>query len=83
MSRPKRAVALSFDPTKMNAPQVCARGARRTAEELVRRARRYGVPVVKNAKLLEQLDPLQIEEEIPNSLYPDVAALFVELSRRD
>lgn len=77
-----RAIALSYEPGSMNAPQVCASGLRETAKRIESAARRYGVPVVKNRGLAEQLAELECREEIPSGLYDPVAELLVQSNRK-
>ena len=76
------AVALRYDPAKMAAPRVVAKGARLFAERIKREARRHGVPVVENppvARLLFRL--VQVGREIPLALYQAVAEILAFVYR--
>jgi flagellar biosynthetic protein FlhB len=76
------AVALRYDPARMAAPRVVAKGARLFAERIKREARRHGVPVVENppvARLLFRL--VQVGREIPLSLYQAVAEILAFVYR--
>lgn len=77
--RRELAVALSYDPKRMRAPQVAARGEAEAARDLVRAARRYGIPILTDKNLIEPLGNLAAEAEIPPELYEDVAGILAKL----
>lgn len=75
------AVALQYEEGADGAPVVMAVGEQRYAEQILRVARRFGVPVIDNTPLAERLGTLGEEQEIPPELYLDVAQLLLNNSR--
>lgn len=77
----KRAVALGYDALQDQAPVVNALGDALSADELVRLAKRFGVPVVENAPLAQALSQLAMGQRIPQSLYRAVAIILNQLEQ--
>lgn len=76
------AVALRYDPQSMAAPTVVAKGAGEFALRLRRLAFVYGVPIVESRALARQLfHKTPAEREVPEPLYPQVAAIYLQLRR--
>ena len=78
MSRTKNDIAVSihFDPSRMRAPQVSALAERLRVSDMIRLARRYGIPLEENTALAEQLSELGEQSEVPEEFYEEVAALL-------
>jgi len=77
------AVALKYD-TRMEAPQVVARGVDHLARRIIRTARRHGVPVVQNPPLARALyRQVKLEEVIPATLYKAVARVLAYLHQQN
>ena len=72
----KKAVALTYDKAKDEAPRVKARGEGFIAEKIIDVARKHGVPVKDDPDLIEVLSKLDIDEEIPPEIYVAVAELL-------
>jgi flagellar biosynthesis protein len=72
----KKAVALTYNPLKDPAPKVVASGRGKVAERIIETARACGIPVKDDPDLVEVLSKLDIEEEIPPSVYVVVAELL-------
>jgi len=72
----KKAVALRYRPDKDSAPRVTAKGTGRIAERIITIARDNGIPVKDDPDLIEVLSKLDIEEQIPPSVYIAVAELL-------
>jgi flagellar biosynthesis protein FlhB len=70
------AVALQYDETSMNAPQIVAKGEMLMAQRIVRIAKRHNVPVIQNVPLARSLFPLELDEEVPEELYQAVAEIL-------
>jgi len=71
------AIALKYDPDKMNAPLVVAKGARKIAERIKEIARRHGVPIVENVTLAQAIyKSAEVGDEIPATLYRAVAEIL-------
>jgi flagellar biosynthesis protein len=65
------AIALQYDGE--HAPRVAAKGRDEVAENIIRVAREYGIPLQENAPLAGLLATLELGDEIPESLYLAVA----------
>ena len=72
----KKAVALRYQPDKDTAPKVAAKGSGLIAERIIEIARQNGIPVKDDPDLIEVLSKLDIEAEIPPSVYIAVAELL-------
>ena len=79
--RYRRAVGLHYDGSGDQAPEISLKGDALDADEIVRLARRYGVPVVERSDLVGALDRLDQGETIPEKLYRAVALVLVQLER--
>lgn len=60
-------------------PTVFRRGVNEVANEILRDARRYGVPIVIDRALSSALGQVLTLDEIPEELYGPVAEYLVEL----
>jgi len=77
------AVALQYDPSKMRAPRVVAKGARLMAARIREIAASAGVPIVENPPLARALHKsCKIGAEVPLALYQAVADLLAFVYRR-
>lgn len=71
------AVALAYDPKKMAAPRVVAKGADHLAQKIIEIARANRVPVVPNPPLARTMyRSVEIGEPIPVALYQAIAELL-------
>ena len=68
------AVALKYDGKR--APTVAASGLDDVAEEIIRIAREHEVPLYENAELAGILARLDLDEEIPETLYRVIAEIL-------
>ncbi|SDX09363.1 EscU/YscU/HrcU family type III secretion system export apparatus switch protein [Marinobacter mobilis] len=68
------AVALKYDGQQ--APTVSATGTDELAEEIIRIARDHGVPLYENAELAGILSRLELNDEIPETLYRVIAEIL-------
>ncbi len=76
------AVALRYDPVRMSAPVVVAKGAGYVAEKIKDMARRHGVLIVENKFVARTLYRLvEIGREIPADLYRAVAEILAFVYR--
>jgi len=79
------AVALEYaqsDVDSSRAPTVTLKGAGREAVEIVRLARRFGVPVVDDPSTARALAQVPLESEIPAELYIAVAIIVSRLEEK-
>lgn len=75
--QPNRAVALSYNPDKDQAPRVVAGGRGEVGRRIIELAKENGVPVHQDPVLVETLLALDIGREIPPELYQVVAEILV------
>lgn len=68
------AVALKYDGKQ--APTVAASGLDDIADEIIRIAREHGVPLYENPELATILARLELDEEIPDTLYRVIAEVL-------
>ena len=64
------------------APVVTVKGEELRADELVKIAERYGVPIIEDGDLAEALQPVEIDSQIPANLYRAVALILNELKKQ-
>ena len=67
----------------MGAPQVVAKGKGVVAERLIALAKSNGVPIVENKLLVEALENLNLNQEIPGELYQVVAEILVTIYKAE
>ena len=79
----KSAVAVRYERQTMGAPQVVAKGRGIVAERLITLARTNGVPIVENKLLVEMLENLNLNQEIPGELYQVVAEILVAIYKAE
>lgn len=79
--RRRKAVALGYDEEDDEAPRVKAKGEGEVAEKIIELAEREDVPLYEDEDLVELLYGLDLEEQIPPSLYEVVAEVFAFLYR--
>jgi flagellar biosynthesis protein len=72
----KKAVALKYDPKQGKAPRVIAKGQGFVAEKIIQLAKEHGIPVKDDPDLVEVLSGLELDSEIPPSVYIVVAELL-------
>ncbi len=76
------AVALRYDPDKMSAPRVVAKGARLLAQKILELAKKHDIPIVEDKKLARILyRSVKLGEEIPVALYQAVAEVLSYIYR--
>ena len=77
----EKAVALVYD--QMGAPRVIAKGRGEIAQKLIEIAETEGIPIQKNAVLVEALLQIELTKEIPPQLYRAVAEILAFVYRLD
>ena len=71
---PRQAIALKYDGS--HAPTLTAKGDEELAEEILRIARDYEVPIYENAELVRLLARMELGESIPQELYRTIAEII-------
>jgi flagellar biosynthesis protein len=72
----QKSVALKYDIEKDNAPKVIAKGKGETASNIIKIAKENNIPIKKDEDLIELLSQIDIDKEIPDSMYKAVAEIF-------
>jgi len=72
----RAAVSLKYSPTKDRAPKVTAKGWGVVAEKILEVARKHNIPIKEDPDLIQVLAKLDIDKEIPPSLYKVVAEIL-------
>ncbi len=76
------AVALKYEPRKMKAPKVVAKGMNLVAERIKKIAREKGIPIIEDKPLAQTLFKIvDVDEEIPPQLYKAVAKVLAYVFR--
>ena len=83
MSTPpnKKAAALRYDKTRDLAPKLVAKGRGKMAERIIQMARENNVPLVEDRNLVQVLEALDLNTDIPPELYQAVAEVLVFVYR--
>jgi len=79
----KKAVALKYCAEKQLAPIVVAKGKGEVAEQIVKMAKQFGVPLQSDSSLVEVLSKLDLNQEIPAELYQLVAEILTFIYKSD
>ncbi|MBW2645631.1 MAG: EscU/YscU/HrcU family type III secretion system export apparatus switch protein [Deltaproteobacteria bacterium] len=76
MKKRKKAVALQYKSDEDHAPKITAKGEGKIAEKIIELARRHDIPIKDEPDLIEVLSKLDLNEEIPTTVYVVVAELL-------
>lgn len=76
-------MALQYDRQAMSAPKIVAKGRGIVAERLISMARENKIPVVEDKLLVETLEQLNLNQEIPAELYQVVAEILVAVYKAE
>ena len=72
----KKAAALRYDESKENAPRVIAKGKGQSAKNIIKIAELHNLPIKKDEDLIELLSKVELDKEVPETLYKAVAEVF-------
>jgi flagellar biosynthesis protein len=81
MDKSPKAVALKYDQKKDDAPRVIAKGRGEIAEKIIAVAKEHNVPLYEDKNLIQILEALDIETEIPAELYRAIAEVLAFIYR--
>ena len=81
MKKTPKAVALKYDRNADAAPKVVAKGRGHLAEKIKQVAQESGVPIMADENLVQVLEALELDLEIPPELYRAVAEVLVFVYR--
>ena len=71
-------VALDYDSVKKTAPKVVASERGKNVSQMISIARRYGLAIHKDNSLAESLSVLELDSEVPSTMYGEIAELLVQ-----
>lgn len=74
-------VALRYDVDKESAPRVLAKGQGTVAERILALARENNIPLYEDNDLVELLSVLDLNTEIPHTLYMALAEVLAHIYR--
>lgn len=78
---PLKAAALQYSQGQQAAPKLTAKGAGAVAEKIIELAKEHGIPLHADADLVEVLEKVELDTEIPLEVYAVVAEIFSYLYR--
>lgn len=76
-----KAVALQYDSESERAPRVTAKGSGYLAERIIEIAQQHDVQIYEDPDLVEALSKLDVDVDIPESLYRAVAEVLAFVYR--
>jgi flagellar biosynthesis protein len=79
----RRAVAISYDESADEAPNVIAKGRGLVADKIVETALEAEIPIVEDVALVSALLMLEFGDEIPVELYQSIARILTFLYEVD
>ena len=77
----EKAIALVYDNSSADAPEVVASGRGKIAEKIIETAREAGIFIKEDPDLLELLANVPVGHEIPEELYRAVAEVLAFVYR--
>ncbi len=75
-NRTKSAVSLRYNSSDDSAPKVTAKGKGLVAENIIALAHEHNIPVQQDPDLVEVLSQVDVNQEIPPTVYQVVAELL-------
>jgi flagellar biosynthesis protein len=72
----EKAVSLKYDPEVSGSPRVTAKGSGLVARKIIELARKHNIPVKEDPDLIQILSRLELNQEIPPSVYKVVAEIL-------
>lgn len=81
MKKKSKAVAFKYNKEKDAAPKITAKGRGFVAEKIIQTARAHNIPLHEDQNLVQVLEALDLETEIPAELYRAVAEVLAFIYR--
>jgi len=82
-SNVKIAAGIHYDQLSEKAPVLGVKGEGASADQIIKLAQRYGVPVVEDSKTAQLLLKLPLDQEISAELYEAVAIILHQIDEAD
>mgnify|MGYP001403724870 CR=1 FL=1 len=70
------AVALKYSPPEVSVPKIAAKGYGEIAKKIIELARKHNIPIKEDPDLVQILYQLDLNQEIPTSVYKVVAEIL-------
>ncbi len=83
MKKTNKAIALKYDANSQQAPIVTAKGNGEVANKIIEAANEHGVPIKEDRALVQLLDELEVNDQIPIELYPIIAEILAFIYRAE
>ncbi len=77
----KKAVALQYEMGKDRAPKVTAKGRGLIAEKIIEVAEQHNIPLHQDREMVQVLEALDLDTEIPSELFRAVAEVLAFIYR--
>ena len=77
----KKAVALKYELEKDRAPRVTAKGRGHIADKIIEVAKEHNIPLHEDKEMVQVLDALDLDTEIPGELFRAVAEVLAFIYR--
>ncbi len=74
--RPQSAISLRYNSTHDLAPKVTSKGKGRIAENIIALAKEHKIPIKEDPDLVEVLSQVEVNQDIPPTVYHVVAELL-------
>jgi len=74
--QPQKAISLQYKAGKDPAPKVTAKGQGLVADRIIALAREHQIPIKEDPDLVQVLSQVNVNQEIPPSIYQLVAELL-------
>lgn len=81
LPKKRSAVSLQYDRSRDRAPRVTAKGHGPVAERIIELARQHNIPIKEDPDLVQILSQVDVQAEIPPSVYHVVAELLAWVYR--
>lgn len=78
----KTAIALNYEGKDNETPTISLREENLSADEVIKLAKRFGIPVVEKPELIAALKNIELDQEIPEEMFEAVAALLNEIEEK-
>ena len=82
LSKHQNAIGLGYSPNIDSSPSIAVKGEHLEADQIVRLAKRFGVPVVEKKELAKALRALNVDDNVPSELFEAVALIIAQVDKR-
>lgn len=76
------AVGLGYSVNSESPPTIAVKGDNFEADEIVRIAKRFGIPIIAKKELARALKVLNLDEKVPAQLFEAVALVIAQVDKK-